>query len=218
MTMNEYNDPNAFDGIVHHNFQANPQATPAQPYTDPHPYGPPAPHHGQPVKTGLTKRGKAALAIGATVLATGGFLTWQHNSAEAAANQAKAQELALQRDQIALQMQKELNKASQNNQKTAATENSQRQKQIDACVSENKGLVGKQLGATLASVISDCQTQYPNSGSTGDAMQEAGSATSTSTGGGIDVTGGLAIGGGVLVLGLYAAARRSRTTTYHNPA
>lgn len=219
--MNEWNDPNAaFDGIVNNSFQAspqtNPQVTPAQPYTDPHPYGPP-PHHGPPVKTGLTKRGKTAMAIAATVLATGGFLTWQHNSAEAAANQAKAQELGLQRDQIALEMQKELNKSSQQNKKTAATESSQRQKQIDACVNENKGLVGHQLGATLSSVISDCQTQYPDSAS-GDAMQEAGSATDAGTGGGIGVTGGLAIGGGVLVLGLYGAARRSRATTYHNPA
>jgi hypothetical protein len=217
MTM-DYNDPNAFDGIVHHNFAPNQQAAPGQPYTDPHPYGPPAPHHGQPVKTGLTRRGKTALAIGVTVLATGGFLTWQHNSAEAAANQAKAQELALQRDQIALEMQKELNKASQQNKKTAATENNQRQKQIDACVNQNKGLVGKQLGATLASVISDCQTQYPAGGSTGDAMQEAGSATDASAGGGIGVSGSLAIGGGVLVLGLYTAARRRTTTPYNHPA
>jgi hypothetical protein len=85
-------------------------------------------------------------------------------------------------------------------------------------VSENKGLVGKQLGATLASVISDCQTQYPNGASTGDAMQEAGSATDVGTGGGIGVTGGLAIGGGVLVLGLYTAARRRTTTHYSHPA
>lgn len=215
--MNEYNSDDAFNGIIHNSgFAANPQVTPPPPYTDPHPYGPP-PHHGPPVKTGLTKRGKTAMAIAATVLATGGFLTWQHYDAEAAANQAKAQELALQRDQIALEMQKELNNANQQNKKTAATESSQRQKQIDACVQDNKGLAGKQLGYTLHNVVEDCQTQYPDSGSTGDAMQEAGSATDAGTGADIGVTGGLAIGAGVLVLGLYAAARR-RTATYHNPA
>jgi hypothetical protein len=196
----------------HSNTYQPPTSADASPY-GPNPY---IPAHSIPTKPGLTRRGKTALAIGATVLATGSFLTWQHYDAEAAANQARAQELALQRDQIALEMQKELNKATATSQKTQSVADRTRQKQIDACVNDNKGLVGKQLGTTLSSVISDCQAQYPAGGSGPDGIQEAASAT-TAGGGGIGVGGGLAIAGGVLIVGLYGASRRSRTTTnYHH--
>ena len=206
----EYNDGpggDQFEQVIHGGYQPGHYQQPAPTHLDPQPYGPPIPAHSIPVKPGLTRRGKTALAIGATVLVTGGFLTWQHNTAEASANEARAQELALQRDQIALQMQKELGKANQQNQKAVSTQNSARQKQIDACVQENKGLVGHQLGATLASVISDCQTQYPATTSTGD-MQEAASSTSTGNGGG-GAGEVLLIGGGVLVVGLGLLARKA---------
>ena len=64
------------------------------------PYGSPAP---APVKTGLTKRGKVALSVGAVVLAGGGMLTWQHYDAESTANQVKAQELSIQQQQLELE-------------------------------------------------------------------------------------------------------------------
>ena len=208
--MNEYNDPNAFDGIVHHNFTPNPQANPAQPYTDPHPYGPPAPHHGRPVKTGLTKRGKTALTIGAVVLAGGGLITWQHHADTAAANALKAKELQLQQDKLALEQQKAAAKANQTAQKTQTEAEKARQAKVDACVNQNKTLVGKQLGQTLAGVISDCQNQYPAT-TDSSAMQEAASATDTgsssSSGGG---TEGLLVGAGALLVGgMWIGLRRA---------
>jgi hypothetical protein len=142
MTMTDWNDPNAFDGIVNHSFQTNPQTTTPQatppPYTDPHPYGPPAPHHGPPVKTGLTPRGKAALAIAATIVAGGGLLGWQHYAAAQAANQVKAQELKIEQQKLALEQQKALDKSAQSAQKTQTVAASNRQKHIDACVQNNK--------------------------------------------------------------------------------
>jgi hypothetical protein len=215
MTMNEYNDPE-FDQAIK-GFESTHYQPPTSYQASP--YGPnpntTIPAGSIPTRPGLTRRGRTALTLGAVVLAGGGFLTWQHYDAEAAAHQAQAQELALQRDQIALEMQKELNKASQQNQKTQTSQDTNRQKQIDACVNDNKGLVGKQLGATLSSVISDCQDQYPATGSNTDAMQEA--ASSTSSGGSNNAGTGLLIGGGVLVTGLYLGLRRaSRTPAHYN--
>jgi hypothetical protein len=168
------------------------------------PYGPPA---AQPVKPGLTKRGKAALAIGATVLAGGGMLTWQHYSAEAEAHQIKVQELALQQQELELEKLKEINKAATRNAETQATEDAATQKLIDTCVDTDKSLVGKQMGVTYSSVLEDCRNQYAVNAAGSD-MQEAASSTSTDSGSG-GISEGVLIGGGVLALGLAVAARRS---------
>jgi hypothetical protein len=199
MTMNEYNDPNAFDGIVHHNFQANPQVPPAQPYTDPHPYGPPAPHHGAPVKTGLTKRGKAVLTIAAVALAGGGLITWQHHADTAAANELKAKELQIQQDKLALEQQKALDKTNKDTAKAQTAADQARQAKVDACVNQNRGLVGKQLGYRIGDVIDDCQKQYPDTANSAD-MQEAASAQSTGSSGS-GGTEGLLVGAGFLLVG-----------------
>ncbi|NUQ95889.1 MAG: hypothetical protein HOY79_04770 [Streptomyces sp.] len=207
--MTEYNDPNAaFDGIINSNhWSGNPQASvptaPPPGYTDPHPYGPPAP--GRPVKTGLTPRGKAGIAVVTAIVAGGGLLGYQHYAAAQAANQVKAQQLAIQQQELDLRKQKALEKANQAAAKTASAQETARQKQIDACVQANKGLVGKQLGQTLSGVISDCQAQYPASANTGD-MQEAANTQSTG-GGGADK--GLLIGVGVLVAGVVLVVRKA---------
>ncbi|MEU1078163.1 MULTISPECIES: hypothetical protein [unclassified Streptomyces] len=169
----------------------------------PGPYGYAAPH-----KAGLTKRGRVALAISATALATGGLLTWQHYDAQASANQAKAAALQLQRDQIALEMQKELNKSTLTTQKTQSAAGKERQQQIDACVENNKGLVGKQLGATLGSVIADCQNQYGGAGT--DTMQSAASSRNTTAadGGGSSVSPAVFLGVTALGLGVAFAVRK----------
>jgi hypothetical protein len=219
MTMNEYNSDDAFNGIINNSgFTANPQATPAQPYTDPHPYGPPAPHHGPPVKTGLTPRGKAALAIAGTLMAGGGLMFWQHHADTVAANAIKAKELQVRQDQIALEQQKALDKTNQAAQKTQTTQEKARQAKVDACVNDNKGLVGKQLGYRMGDVIDDCQKQYPATASTGD-MQEAASAQSTGSGGGS--TGWLLVGGSavalVVVVSVKKATRPAPAQHYHHP-
>jgi hypothetical protein len=172
------------------------------------PYGPPV---TQPVKPGLTKRGKAALAIGVTVLAGGGMLTWQHYAAEAEAHQIRVQELSLQQQQLELEKLKEINKAATQNAESQASEDAATQKLIKACVDTDKSLVGKQMGVTYSSVLEDCRRQYATN-TAGSDMQEAASATSTDTGSG-GISEGVLIGGGVLVLGLAVAARRSTRPT-----
>jgi len=181
---------------------------------DPNPYG----NYAQPVKPGMTKRGKTAMAVGVTVLAVGGFLTWQHYETEAKASEVQAQELQYKRDLLALEMQKELNKANAADKKAQETHDAAQQKQIQACVDADKGLIGKQLGVTYHSVLQDCQAQHRTSSSAGTDMQEAASSSGTS-GGGSGVNEGLAIGGGILLAGLFAVARRSsRNTPNYNAA
>ena len=201
--MTEYNDPDAaFNGIISGGYGINPQPTPAQPYTDPahQPYGPPA----HPVKTGITPRGKAALAICAAVVVGGGLLGWQHYAAGQAAADVKAKELAIEQQKLDLEKLKALGEANQAQQKTQTAADKTRQAKVDACVQDNKGLVGKQLGQTLGGVISDCQNQYPATTGTGD-MQEAASAKDSGGGGASDF---LLIGGGVLATGLVVFVRK----------
>ncbi|WP_086564146.1 hypothetical protein [Streptomyces africanus] len=160
----------------------------------------------QPVKPGLTKRGKTALAIGAAVIAGGGILAWQDYSAEASANKVKAQELALRQQELRIQELREINKATAVQKKQKATEDAARQKFVDACIQADKGLVGKQIGVTYSSVVADCQDQFQggqDTGTDGSDMAVAGSVNDTSSGGGgINTAGFLAIaaGGGLLVV------------------
>ncbi len=207
--MNEYNDPNAFDGIVNHSFAANPQAStpvgPAQAYTDPYPYGPPVAHAG-PAKTGLTRRGKTALTIGAVVLAGGGLITWQHHAETVAANELKAQELQIQQTKLALEQQKALDKANKDAVKTQTAAQKARQAKVDACVNDNKGLIEHRLGTTLGSVIDDCQKQYPDTTGTSADMQEAASTSSSGSGGGQNLLLGA---GAVLIGGLWIGVRKA---------
>lgn len=174
-----------------------------------------APHYGpygqavQPVKPGLTKRGKVAITVGAAVLAGGGILAWQDYNADAKASEIQAQELQYKRDLLALQMQKELNKANAAAKKTEAAENGERNKLVDACVNSNKKMIGKLMGVTYQSVRGDCEAQYPTSTTSGD-MQAAATATDVSSGGsGINTAGMVAIaaGGGLLVV---LAANRTK--------
>jgi hypothetical protein len=197
-----------FDRVINEGYTVN-SPTHQPEYADPSPYGIPA----HPVKAGLTKRGKAAMAIGATVIAGGTLLGWQHYSAQQADAATKAQEIALKQQELKLQELKELNKAQAANQKVQSTQNAALQKQVDSCVNHNKGLVGKQLGATYRSVLEDCQAQYSATASSGDNMQNTASATNAGAGQG-GVNTGFLIAGGVLVGGVAIAVRKgTRTTT-----
>lgn len=170
------------------------------------PYGSPTQSH---VKPGLTRRGKAGIAVAGTVLAAGGLLTWSHYSAESDANQIKSQELAIQQQKFELEKLKVMNQVNTENAKTQATMDAARQKRIDACVTANKGLVGKQLGATYSSVLSDCQAQYAATSTSG--MQAAASATDTNSGGGVSpaVLVSVVAGGAILIA---VAANRGKKT------
>jgi hypothetical protein len=174
-------------------------------------WGPYGPSTTAAVKPGLTKRGKAALAIGVTVLAGGGMLTWQHYSAEAEANQIRVQELSLQQQQLELEKLKEINKAATQNAENQATEDAATQKLIKACVDTDKSLVGKQMGVTYSSVLEDCRRQYTTN-TAGSDMQEAASTTSTdTTSGGISSSALIGIGAGAALLVAIAANRGKKT-------
>jgi hypothetical protein len=194
-----------FDQIISEGYSVNRDEA-----IDENPYGAPA----HTVKPGLTKRGKAALAIGATVIAGGSLISWTHYSAQSSANETKAQELQLKQQQLELEKLKELNRISADKEKTQASVNKTVQKQIDACVNDNKGLVGKQLGATYRSVLEDCQAQYSATTST-DQMDTAASVSDSSGSGGAGVNQGLLIGGGALAVFLVLAAKKGARS---NPA
>jgi hypothetical protein len=200
MTMNDYNDE--FQQIMNPEFPENSRYE----YTA----GP----YGGPVKPGLTTRGKAGIAVATAVLAGGSLLGWNYYSAQQAAQENKAQELALKQQELRLKELQILGQQATVNQKTQASLDATRQKHIDACVKANKALVGKQLGATYRSVLEDCQTQYPATTSSAD-MANAASATSTSSDGSGGVGPGLLIGGTVIAGGLVFAAKRN---TKSNPA
>ncbi|MEU5660094.1 hypothetical protein ABZ802_31425 [Streptomyces sp. NPDC047737] len=194
--MSAADDRYRFDQIMNEEYNVPPTVS-----VEETPYG----GHIHPAKPGLTKRGKVALAIGATVIAGGGMLTWQHYNTEAQASEFRAQELQYKNNLLALEMQKELNKTNAANQKAQEAFSASQQKQIDACVDADKGLIGKQLGVTYRSVTDDCRTQYGASSDSGTAMQEAASSTDTGSGGGISPAVLLGIGtGGALLIAVAA--------------
>lgn len=165
------------------------------------PYG----GHVYSAKPGLTKRGKVALAIGATVIAGGGMLTWQHYNTEAQASEIRAQELQYKSNLLALEMQKEINKAEAVDREAQETFSASQQKQIDACVAADKGLIGKQLGVTYQSVTKDCRAEYGAGGEGSGDMQEAASATDADSTSGISPGALLGIGvGGALLIAVVA--------------
>ena len=172
------------------------------------PYGTPATHTNQHVKPGLTKRGKVALAVGATVIAGGSMLAWQDYTENAQNNELRAQELALQQQQLEVEKLKEINKAATRNAETKATEDAATQKLIDTCIDTDKGLVGKQMGVTYSSIVADCRSEYAGT-STGSDMQAVGSAEDVSGGDSGGINTGLLIGGGVLGGALLFGARKA---------
>lgn len=180
-------------------FHVNPTET-----IDQNPYNAPTQHH----KAGLTKRGKAALGIGAAVIAGGGLIGYQVHSANVAASEAKAQEIALKSQALKLEELRETNRANEADRKEKASQAKVRQASIDTCVKDSNHLVGKGFGSpSHRDIVTDCQTQYADVPSSGD-MAAAASATDAGNGSGGGVNQGLLIGGGVLVVFLVAAAKK----------
>jgi hypothetical protein len=198
--MNHNND--GFDAVINGGYQpTSPYQQTATPTHEQGPYGIPA--NSIPVKPGLTKRGKVAIAIGTAVLATGGLIFWQHNNAVEAAAQAKQQEYALQNKKLDLEMLKEMNQANTATSKAKDSAETERQKQISACVNTDKGLVGKQMGVTYSSVLKDCQSQFPATADGAD-MQNAASVSGSSSG----VNPYVLVGVGALGVGVVLVARK----------
>lgn len=170
------------------------------------PYGGPS----QATKPGLTKRGKVALGIGASVIIGGGLIGYQVH----ATNEVKAQELALKSQALEIQKMRELNRASEANKTAQSSQAKARQASIDSCVKSHDDQVGKVLGTTYRDVVDACQTQYPDTITGGD-MEAAGASQTATDGTAGGVNQGLLVGGGALVLFLVYAAKKG---TRSNPA
>jgi hypothetical protein len=202
-----HDDDAEFNQVIggFHNTTYQPPTSDSSPY-GPNPHIPAHSIPSQTVKPGLTRRGKTALTIGAAVLAGGGLITWQHHAETVAANELRAQELQIQQAKLALEQQKALDKANKDAAKAQTAAAKARQAKVDACVNDNKDLVGKELGQTLSRVIEDCQTQYPDTTGTGADMQEAASTSSTNNNGGDT----LLVGAGALLIGgLWVGIRKA---------
>ncbi|MGY0065218.1 hypothetical protein ACWY4P_53860 (plasmid) [Streptomyces sp. LZ34] len=180
-------------------------------YIDATPYG----GHARSHKPGLTKRGKAALGIGAAVLAGGGLIGYQAYSANVAANEAKAQEIALKSQQLELEKLKELNRVNAADRKAENSENKTRQTSINECVKDKEDQVGKDFGSpSYQDVVDACQSQYAPTTS-GDDMETAASAKEAASPGGGGVNEGLLVGGGALALFLVGVVKKGKRS---NPA
>lgn len=194
-----------FDEIIHSWNQPAPGF-------DPHPYGPPTTATGPAPKTGLTTRGKAAIGIGAAVIAGSSLLGYQAYASNAAANDLKAKELQLKSQALELEKLKVTNQVQAAGQQTATEQAAARQKRIDTCVKDLKNQVGKGYGSpSYGEIVEDCQSQYPDT--TAPAMEAAASSTDTDTDGGGGVNDGILLG--VLALGAVAvigAKKGTRTT------
>lgn len=193
-----------FDRIVDQEFPTN--AGPE--YSDPTPYG----IHPATVKTGLTPRGKAVIAVTAAVIAGVSIIGYNHYAAEQATADQKAQELAFKQQELRLKELQILGEQAAANKKTQTAQDTARQKQIDACVSADKNLIGKQMGVSYSSVLKDCTNQFPASADV--SMQSAANATDTtsgSSGGGVNpfiLVGGTAAAG-FAVVGLRKGRRNT---------
>ena len=199
------NSPDEFDRIIKGMTVNSPQE-----YVDPAPYGTP----DAASKPGLTKRGKVALGIGATVIATGTLIGYQSYAAQQAENTAKAQEVALKQQALELEKLKEMNRAAEAARTTNSSQASARQASVNACVKDKEHLVGKGFGSpSYRDLVNTCQDQYAPS-SVDVQTAAAGSSTTTSTDTGGDSSGaGLLVGGLALAVFLGAAAKRSTRPT-----
>ena len=198
-----------FDQIINEEWHVNPNPA----YTGQGPYGTPA----QPVKPGLTNRGKVAIAVASVAVAGTGFFWYQDHSVQVAKEAKEAAALEIQVKQLELEKLKDINKVTAAQKKDQATEDAARQKFVDACVDADKGLVGKQMGVTYRSVMADCQAQYKGGGGGADGsdMATAASADDTSSGG---INNFVLLGGGTLAIGLVWMVKKGSRRAPEYPA
>ncbi|MFD3516354.1 hypothetical protein [Streptomyces sp. NPDC058657] len=187
-----------FDKITQGITMETPDSSPYSPYGTP----------TAPPKAGLTGRGKIAIGMSAAVLASGVVIGFQAHSANEAASEAKAQEIALQTQALELAKLKEMNRAAEANRKVALTADQSRQAAIDTCVKNGDDLVRKSDGFALQTVVRSCQDQYSSTPSVAsDSMANAASSNPLK-GSDEGVNTGAFVGIGVLLLGLAAAGSR----------
>lgn len=169
----------------------------------------------QPQKPGLTRRGKAALGIGAAVIAGGGLIGYQAYSASVADNETKAKEIAYKSQQLELEKLKELNRVNAATRKAETSEDKTRQASINGCVKRREDQVGKEFGSpSYQDIVDACQAQYAPT-TNGDDMETAASTQTANNGGEGGVNNFVLVGGGAIALGLVVLTKKNKRS---NPA
>ncbi|MFZ3475954.1 hypothetical protein ACODT4_43980 [Streptomyces sp. 2.9] len=177
----------------------------ASPYADEGPYGTPVVHK----KTGLTRRGKVAIAVAGVAIVGGGAIWFQVHSAAVAKDEKEAAALQIQMKRLELEEMKIRNEQASTDKKAATDSAEKIQAAVDKCVKDFSGQIGKGYASPPRSaVVADCKQQYETAdGFGGFGMQAAGSAQDVGNAGGGGVNSptllGLVAGGG-LVLALFA--------------
>ncbi|MGA4844748.1 hypothetical protein ACOBQB_00025 [Streptomyces sp. G5(2025)] len=173
-------------------------ASDASPYADEGPYGTPV----VPKKTGLTRRGKVAIAVAGVAIVGGGTIWFQAHSAAVAKEEKEAAALQLQMKELELEEMKIRNEKATTEKKAAAASASKVQAAVDKCVKDSSDLIGKGFGSPSRSdVVADCKQQYETADGSG--MQAAGAAQDTANAGGGGINSpallGLVAGGGLAI-------------------
>ena len=143
------------------------------------------------------------------------MIGYQAYSANVAASEAKAQEIAYKSQQLELEKLKELNRVNAANRKAQSSENKSRQASINECVKDKEGQVGKEFGSpSYQDVVDACRAQYVSTTS-GDDMQTAASTDTVNNNGEGGVNNFVLVGGGAIALGLVVLTKKNKRS---NPA
>ncbi|MEU2462356.1 hypothetical protein ABZ604_32845 [Streptomyces sp. NPDC012473] len=170
----------------------------ASPYADEGPYGNPVVHK----KAGLTRRGKAAIAVAGVVIVGGGTIWFQVHSAAVAKDEKEAAALQIQMKKLELEEIRIRNEQASTDKKAATASAEKIQAAVDKCVKDSSGLIGKGYGSpSRGEVVADCKQQYDTVDGSG--MQAAGNTQDTANAGGGGINSpallGLVAGGGLAV-------------------
>lgn len=162
-------------------------------------------------KTGLTRRGKVAIAVGTLALVGGGTIWFQAHSAAVAKDEKEAAALQIQMKKLELEEMRIRNEQATAKKKEATTAQAALQKKVDQCVEDgSKAPSDDSWGNRKSDVISDCKALYGASDSSPD-MEAAGNAEDTG-GGGLNSSATLGIVAG-LGLGVAVFAKRGQRST-----
>ncbi|MGW3563559.1 hypothetical protein ACWDSL_06600 [Streptomyces sp. NPDC000941] len=174
------------------------------PYEDVNAYGTPV---VKTQKSGLTRRGKVAIAVAGVAIVGGGTIWWNVHSADVEADRKEAAALEIQMKKLELEELRIRNEAKAKDEKSDKATAAARQASVNQCVKDSSDLVGKGYGSPSKSdVIADCKQQY-DADMDGSDMAAAGSSKDAngSDGGGINSATLLGlVAGGALVIAVAA--------------
>ncbi|MFF6946314.1 hypothetical protein [Streptomyces lavendulae] len=175
----------------------------ASPYADEGPYGTPVVYK----KSGLTRRGKVAIAVAGVAIVGGGTIWFQVHSAAVAKDEKEAAALQIQMKKLELEEMRIRNEQATSDKKAATASAEKIQAAVDKCVKDSSSQLDKGYGSPPRSaVVADCKQQYETADGSG--MQAVGSSTldaGNAGGGGINSPTLLGlVAGGALAVALFA--------------